>query len=87
MPCNEARRYLPWGTPPPPPPPVQSPSDWMLYCDCVDFELTEFLYTKVQMSGNAIDTLSQLWRASLINHGICPDDINLFKRNDSVTLR
>jgi hypothetical protein len=50
----------------------------------VDFELTEFLYTKVQMSGNAIDTLSQLWRASLINHGILPDDINLFERNSSL---
>jgi hypothetical protein len=83
MPCNEVGRYLPWGTPPPPPP-VQSPSDWTLYHDHVDFELTEFLYTKVQMSGNAIDTLSQLWCASLINHGICPNNINLFKRNDSL---
>jgi hypothetical protein len=36
------------------------------------------------MSGNAIDTLSQLWHASLINHGICPNDINLFKQNDSL---
>jgi hypothetical protein len=82
-PCNKAGRYLSQGTPPPPPP-VQSPSDWTPYHDHVDFELTEFLYTKVQMSGNAIDTLSQLWCASLINHGICPNDINLFKWNDSL---
>jgi hypothetical protein len=82
-PCNKAGRYLPQGTPLSPPP-VQSPSDWTPYRDHVDFELTEFLYTKVQMSGNAIDTLSQLWRASLINHGICPNDINLFEQNDSL---
>ncbi|KAF8265259.1 hypothetical protein EI94DRAFT_1772410 [Lactarius quietus] len=46
-----------------------SPNDWAPYHDHVDFELTEFLYTK-------------LWRASLINHGIHPDDINLFEWND-----
>ena len=82
-PCNESGQFLPPGTPPSPPP-IQSPNDWTPYRDRVDFELTEFLYMKVQMSGNAIDTLSQLWRASLINHGVLPDDINLFERNSSL---
>jgi hypothetical protein len=36
------------------------------------------------MSGRSVDTLAQLWRASLINHGIPPDDINLFERQDGL---
>ena len=83
MPCNKTEDYLPPSTPPLPLP-VQSPNDWMPYHDCVDFELTEFLYTKVQMSGNSIDTLLQLWCASLINHGILPGDINLYEQHDSL---
>ncbi|KAF8257336.1 hypothetical protein EI94DRAFT_1774510 [Lactarius quietus] len=83
MPCNKTGEYLPQGTPPSPPP-VWSPNDWALYHDHVDFELTEFLYTKVQMSGKSIDTLSQLWHASFINHGIHPNNINLFEWNDSL---
>ncbi|KAF8267188.1 hypothetical protein EI94DRAFT_1841439, partial [Lactarius quietus] len=82
-PCNETGEYLPQGTPPSPPP-IQSPNDWAPYHDRVDFELMEFLYTKVQMLGKSIDTLSQLWRASLINHGIHPNNINLFEQNDSL---
>ncbi|KAF8258727.1 hypothetical protein EI94DRAFT_1774111 [Lactarius quietus] len=82
-PCNETGEYLPQGTPLSPPP-IWSPNDWAPYHDCMDFELTEFLYTKVQMLGKSIDTLSQLWCASLINHGIHPDDINLFKQNNSL---
>jgi hypothetical protein len=50
----------------------------------VDFELTEFLFTKVQMSGNSIDTLSKLLRASLITHGIHLEDINIFEHHDSL---
>ena len=80
MPCNEAGEYLPWGTPPLPPP-AKSPNDWTLYHNRVDFELMEFLYTKVQMSGKAIDTLSQLLRACLLNHGVLLNDINIFKQN------
>ena len=79
-PCNEAGEYLPWGTPPLPPP-AKSPNDWTPYRDRVDFELMEFLYAKVQMSSKAIDTLSQLLRACLLNHGVLPDDINVFERN------
>jgi Plavaka transposase len=76
-------QYLPPGTLPSPPP-IRSPDDWTPYHDRVDFELTELLYLKVQMSGSSIDTLFQLWRASLINHGIPPDDISLFERGDSL---
>ncbi|KAH9019352.1 hypothetical protein EDB85DRAFT_1873220 [Lactarius pseudohatsudake] len=82
-PCDEHGVYLPPGTPPPPPP-IQSPDDWTPYRDRVEFELAEFLYKKVQMSGGSIDTLLQLWRASLINHGASPDEINLFDGRDSL---
>ncbi|KAF8256744.1 hypothetical protein EI94DRAFT_1774884 [Lactarius quietus] len=75
--------YLPPGTLLSPPP-VRSPNDWTLYRDCVDFELTDFLYRKVWMSGASIDTLSQLIQASLITHGTAPDDINLFKSHINI---
>ncbi|KAF8256393.1 hypothetical protein EI94DRAFT_1648683, partial [Lactarius quietus] len=65
-------------------PPVQSPNDWTPYCDRVDFELTDFLYRKVRMSGTSVDTLSQLIHASLITHGTAPDDINLFKSHTNI---
>ncbi|KAI9432304.1 hypothetical protein BJY52DRAFT_1132806 [Lactarius psammicola] len=82
-PCNEDHVYLPPGTPPTPPP-VQSPDDWTPYHNRVEFELAEFLYRRVQMSGGSIDLLLQLWRASLINHGTPPDEINLFDSRDSL---
>ena len=82
-PCDENKVDLLPGTPPPPPP-VQSPTDWTPYCDCVDFELTEFLYKTVQMSAGSIDTLSQLIHASLIAHGTGPDDVNLFTSNSDL---
>ena len=82
-PCDENQVDLPPGAPPPPPP-VQSPSDWTPYRDRVDFELTEFLYKKVQMSAGSIDILSQLIRASIIAHGTGPDDIDLFAHNNDL---
>jgi hypothetical protein len=69
--------YLPPGTLPPPPP-IQSPNNWTPYCDHVDFELTNFSYRRVWMSGASVDTLSQLIHASLVTHGVAPDNINLF---------
>lgn len=83
MPCDQVEEYLLPGTPPPPPP-IKSPNDWTPYHDRVDFELTEFLYSKVRMSGASIDLLSQLWRASIVNHGVPPEDINLYQRNSSL---
>ncbi|KAF8263218.1 hypothetical protein EI94DRAFT_1772998 [Lactarius quietus] len=82
-PCDEAQEYLPPGTLLPPPP-VQSPNDWTPYHDCVDFELTDFLYRKVRMSGTSVDTLSQLICASLITHSTTPDDINLFESHTNI---
>lgn len=36
------------------------------------------------MSGTSVDTLSQLIRASLITHGIAPDDINVFETHSTM---
>lgn len=63
---------------------MKSPNDWMPYHDCVNFELTEFLYRTVQISAGSIDTLSQLICATLITHGTGPDNIDLFARNDDL---
>ncbi|KAI9431568.1 hypothetical protein H4582DRAFT_2113416 [Lactarius indigo] len=63
--------YLPPGTTPSPPP-AWAPDDWTPY------------HNRVQMSGNDINVLSQLWCASLINHGVPPDKINLFNSQDSL---
>ncbi|KAI9436205.1 hypothetical protein H4582DRAFT_2078816 [Lactarius indigo] len=82
-PCDENHVYLPPGTPPTPPP-ARAPDDLTPYRNRVEFELAEFLYRKVQMSGNDINILSQLWRASLISHGVPPDEIDLFDSRDSL---
>ena len=83
MPCNQVGEYLPPGMPPPPPI-IKSPNDWTPFQDRMDFELTEFLYSKVQMLGASINFLSQLWHASLVNHGVGPNNINLYERNSSL---
>jgi hypothetical protein len=82
-PCDENQVYLLAGTPPTPPP-IRAPDNWTLYRDRVEFELADFLYRKVQMSGNSINILSQLWRASLINHGAPPDEVNFFENQESL---
>ena len=63
---------------------MKSPNDWTPYRDRVDFELIEFLYQTVQMSAGSIDTLSQLIRATLLAHGACLDDIDIFARNNDL---
>ncbi|KAI9431281.1 hypothetical protein H4582DRAFT_2113489 [Lactarius indigo] len=82
-PCDKNHVYLPPGTPPTPPP-ARAPDDWTPYRNHVEFELAKFLYRKVQMSGNDINILSQLWHASLISHGVPPDEIDLFDSRDSL---
>jgi hypothetical protein len=74
---------LPPGTPPPPLP-VQPLNNWTPYRDRVNFELTEFLYKTVQMLAGSIDSLAQIMCASIIAHGVCPDNIDLLTNNCSL---
>ncbi|KII87401.1 hypothetical protein PLICRDRAFT_664349 [Plicaturopsis crispa FD-325 SS-3] len=69
QPCNEHGIPLAPNAPPAPRNPNLSQSDWAPFDDRVQFELSEFLFTKVEMSQNNIHTLMELWAASLLPHG------------------
>ncbi|KAI0349284.1 hypothetical protein OH77DRAFT_1584128, partial [Trametes cingulata] len=70
-PCDVRGNALPPGSPPPSRS-KQSPNDWSPFQDRVEFETAEFLYQRVQMSQPKIDTLMDLWAASLIQYGGTP---------------
>ncbi|KAG2042019.1 hypothetical protein BDR03DRAFT_839831, partial [Suillus americanus] len=57
---------------PPPPCTEASPTDWTPYESCIAFEAAEFLYMQNQMSAGQIDTLLDLWAATLIKHQDSP---------------
>ncbi|KAI6024361.1 hypothetical protein EDC04DRAFT_2606529 [Pisolithus marmoratus] len=54
----------------PPPSCVQvSPDDWSPYCNQQEFELAEFLFKHAEMPASQINTLLEIWAASLIELG------------------
>ncbi|KAI6144097.1 hypothetical protein BKA82DRAFT_161301, partial [Pisolithus tinctorius] len=54
----------------PPPLHVQGlPDDWALYHSRIEFELAEFLFKCAEMPVNQIDTLLEIWAASLLELG------------------
>ncbi|KAI0348915.1 hypothetical protein OH77DRAFT_1499700 [Trametes cingulata] len=59
-------------TSPPPARSTQGPDDWSPFHNRIEFETAEFLYQRVQMSQPKIDTLMDLWAASLIQYGGTP---------------
>ncbi|KAG1810404.1 uncharacterized protein HD556DRAFT_1428451 [Suillus plorans] len=52
------------------------PTDWMPYDNRAEFEMAEFLFTRNQMSAKQIDTLLDLWAATLIKHNDAPPFAN-----------
>ncbi|KAG1738865.1 uncharacterized protein EDB91DRAFT_1237652 [Suillus paluster] len=57
------------------PPPLRTnalPTDWTPYKSRVAFETAEFLFTRNQMSAGQIDTLLDLWAATLIQYNDSP---------------
>lgn len=68
QPCDEHGVPLLPGTPPLPRNPNLSRNDWTPFDDRVQFELSEFLFTKVEMSQTNVNTLMELWAASLVAH-------------------
>ncbi|KAG1752758.1 hypothetical protein EDD22DRAFT_981647 [Suillus occidentalis] len=57
------------------PPPLRTdalPTDWVPYESRVAFETAEFLFTRNQMSAGQIDTLLDLWAATLIQYDDSP---------------
>ncbi|KAG1868313.1 hypothetical protein DFJ58DRAFT_714245 [Suillus subalutaceus] len=80
------RNYHPKLNAPPIPPPSKSPDDWTPYRNRVEFETTEFLYTRNQMSAGNINILLDLWAVTLLKHNNKPpfvDCHNLYKTIDS----
>ncbi|KIJ07272.1 hypothetical protein PAXINDRAFT_90695 [Paxillus involutus ATCC 200175] len=86
--CNELGEFLAPGMPPPLY--TERPfRDWAPYRDRVEFELAEFLFKRNQMSASQIDTLLDLWAATLLGHGKQPPFANhhdLYKVIDSTPL-
>ncbi|KII90591.1 hypothetical protein PLICRDRAFT_106965 [Plicaturopsis crispa FD-325 SS-3] len=68
QPCDRLGVPLALDTPPPPRNPDLSRNDWAPFDDRIQFELSEFLFTKVEMSQSNINTLMELWAASLLPH-------------------
>ncbi|KAG1766610.1 hypothetical protein EV702DRAFT_980766 [Suillus placidus] len=61
----------------PPLPHTDAPlTDWTPYNDRAKFETAEFLFTRNQMSAKQIDTLLNLWAATLIKHNDAPPFAN-----------
>ncbi|KAH7903255.1 hypothetical protein BJ138DRAFT_1195517, partial [Hygrophoropsis aurantiaca] len=87
-PCAKDGTFLPIGTPPPPLT-EKSPDNWEPYRNRIEFETAEFLYTKNQMSAGHMNTLFDLWAATLAKHDDQPpfaDQKDLYKVIDSTPL-
>ncbi|KAF8885010.1 hypothetical protein BD779DRAFT_1612023 [Infundibulicybe gibba] len=65
-PCNEAGDDLPEGSILPSSHGGRTTADWAPYNNRIEFELAEFLYKRNQMPMAQIDTLMELWAASLL---------------------
>jgi hypothetical protein len=60
--------------------PTKDPQDWTPYQNCVEFQVTNFLYKDSQMSAGDVNTLLKLWEASLAAHSETPP----FESNDKL---
>ncbi|KAI5989472.1 hypothetical protein EDC04DRAFT_2873162 [Pisolithus marmoratus] len=74
IPCGINAQPLPRSTPPQPPEP-KSLDDWFPYSSQLGFELADFLYTQNQMPTDHINTLLDLWAASLVEAGGQPQPL------------
>lgn len=70
-PCNKHGDNLPPQTPPPPHPSAPY-GEWSPFTNRTEFETAEFLFKKNQMSQGDINTLMDLWAATLLKHGDTP---------------
>ncbi|KAG2037780.1 hypothetical protein BDR03DRAFT_933822 [Suillus americanus] len=74
---------------PPPPFTSREHGDWTPFRDRTEFETTEFLYMKNQMSGSDIDKLMYLWGRTLAHHEDTPpfaDHKDLYSTIDAIPL-
>ncbi|CDO77042.1 hypothetical protein BN946_scf184403.g17 [Trametes cinnabarina] len=69
-PCDKDGNFLPRGLPPSPAPletlgSESKPEGYLPFDSRIQFEIADFLYRRVQMSGSKIDELMQLWACTL----------------------
>ncbi|TFY56536.1 hypothetical protein EVJ58_g7581 [Rhodofomes roseus] len=89
LPCTrDGSKFLELGAPPPP---RDKPTkgDWAPFGSRLQFEVAEFLYKKNQMSQRDINTLMDLWAASLVEYGGQPpfaNSANLLDTIDAIAL-
>ncbi|KAG1874048.1 hypothetical protein C8R48DRAFT_745953 [Suillus tomentosus] len=68
---------------------ISMTTNWTPYANRVDFEVTDFLYRRNQMSGGDIDFIFNLWTTSLAAHGETPpfaNHIEMYNVIDSTPL-
>ncbi|KAG1745006.1 uncharacterized protein EDB91DRAFT_1236440 [Suillus paluster] len=65
--CDENGNFLNPGAPPAPYT-MKSPDDWTPYCNWLEFEAAELLYTENQMSACQIDKILYYWGITLAIH-------------------
>ncbi|KIN97816.1 hypothetical protein M404DRAFT_39480, partial [Pisolithus tinctorius Marx 270] len=66
-----------------------SPDDWAPYHNRLEFELAEFLFKHAEMPANQIDTLLEIWAASLLELGGNPlfaNHTDLYRVIDSMSV-
>ncbi|KAI9464858.1 hypothetical protein HD554DRAFT_2040576 [Boletus coccyginus] len=75
--CNEARDIIDPATPPPLCFKQSSnDNDWTSYCNWLEFETTQFLFSQEEMLVKKINTLLHLWGTSLAVHSSAPTFAN-----------
>ena len=74
-PCDEHGNYLPPNTPPPPRH-TDDTKDWMPYRNRTEFKAAHFIFCQAKMSMRNIDTLLDLWAATLLKHDDTPPFAN-----------
>ena len=89
QPCDEDSCYLAPGVPSPLRDAGHDLDDWTPYQNWVEFKAAHFLYCQTQMSAPNINTLLDLWAATLLKHGDAPQFANapdLYNTIDSMLL-
>jgi hypothetical protein len=74
-----------------PPPPLENKprTDWSPFNTHKQFELSEFLFSKVEMSAGDIDHLMEIWAVSNCNKNYSSPFVNhhtLYKSIDNISL-
>ena len=86
-PCNEHGEFLATGAPPTPV--ITNPNNWVPFDNHMQFETADLLYTRIQMSAPQINTLMDIWAATLLEYGARPPFDNchsLYNTIDSIPL-